>query len=127
MKRLALNERKGAANSGASPANRISENPRTGLVTAAQLSTLVGVNRGFVYEHADDLGAYRLGHGPKARLRFSVDEALAGLRRLSPCVGTRTSAENKTRMAERKPRRQVRSSEGATVQLLPIRPRPRAN
>lgn len=45
------------------------------LVDAAELAEHLGVERSFVYEHADALGAVRLGDGPKARLRFDVDEA----------------------------------------------------
>jgi hypothetical protein len=33
----------------------------------------------FVYEHADELGAYRLGTGPRARLRFDFDEPTSNL------------------------------------------------
>lgn len=31
------------------------------------------MSRTWVYEHADELGAIRLGRGPKARLRFDVE------------------------------------------------------
>jgi hypothetical protein len=40
------------------------------LVDAAEIARRFGVSRDFVYDHADDLGAVRLGNGPKARLRF---------------------------------------------------------
>jgi len=45
------------------------------LVTAAELAAELGVARGFVYEHRDELGAIRLGTGPKAPLRFDVESA----------------------------------------------------
>ena len=50
------------------------------LVDAGTLAGLLGVTRGYVYEHADDLGAQRIGNGPRPRLRFDVDRAreLAG-------------------------------------------------
>lgn len=51
-----------------------------GLVSAADLARRLGVSRGFVYEHARDLGAVRLGSGPKARLRFDVERAQAAMR-----------------------------------------------
>ena len=53
----------------------------TGLVTAAELARLLGVGRSFVYDHAAELGAVRLGAGPKARLRFDPDEAVARMRK----------------------------------------------
>jgi len=49
------------------------------LVDAATLAGLLGVSRAYVYEHATDLGALRLGDGPRARLRFDPDRARAGL------------------------------------------------
>lgn len=49
------------------------------LVDAATLARLLGVGRDFVYSHADELGALRLGSGPKARLRFDPDTARAAL------------------------------------------------
>jgi len=42
----------------------------TALVDAASVAEHLGVSRDYVYEHADDLGARRLGSGPRARLRF---------------------------------------------------------
>ena len=47
----------------------------TALLDAAELASVLGVSRGWVYEHATELGAITLGDGPKARLRF--DPALA--------------------------------------------------
>jgi hypothetical protein len=51
------------------------------LVDAATMADLLGVTRGYVYAHADDLGVVRLGEGPRPRLRFDVDAARAALRR----------------------------------------------
>lgn len=39
-------------------------------VDAAEVARRFSVSREFVYAHAADLGAIRLGDGPKARLRF---------------------------------------------------------
>lgn len=50
------------------------------LVDAATVADRLGVDRDWVYSHADDLGAIRLG-GPNGRLRFDmavVRERLAG-------------------------------------------------
>lgn len=40
------------------------------LLTAAQVSAWWGVHRGWVYEHASELGAIRIGSGQRPRLRF---------------------------------------------------------
>lgn len=42
------------------------------LVDAATLAAELGVERSWVYEHANELHPIRLGTGPKARLRFDV-------------------------------------------------------
>lgn len=47
------------------------------LLTAAELAVELGVARSFVYEHADGLGAVRLGDGSKPRLRFDPERARA--------------------------------------------------
>jgi hypothetical protein len=52
-----------------------------GLLTVSQLARHLGLNRAWVYEHADDLGAIRIGDGPKARIRFDFDTARAALRK----------------------------------------------
>ena len=47
----------------------------------------LGVHPSFVYAHATELGAMRLGSGRKARIRFDVDrarQALDARRRRSP-------------------------------------------
>jgi len=45
------------------------------LVTAEQLAEHLGVERGFVYRHANRLGAIRLGEGERAPVRFRLAEA----------------------------------------------------
>jgi hypothetical protein len=40
------------------------------LVDAAAVAAMLGVTRGWVYEHATELGAVRLGSGTRPRLRF---------------------------------------------------------
>ena len=56
---------------------RISEliRPRLwlGLVDAADVARRLGVRESWVYGHADELGAIRLGDGEKARLRFDLE------------------------------------------------------
>jgi hypothetical protein len=44
--------------------------PGGGLLTASEVAVAFNVTRGWVYTHADELGAIRLGEGPRPRLRF---------------------------------------------------------
>jgi hypothetical protein len=86
-------------------------------LTAHAVARHLCVDVSYVYEHAAELGARRLGHGPKARLRFRldlVDQALLPI--TSPAV------PNKQAARIRPPRRgRRRPNEVAT--LLPIRHR----
>lgn len=50
-----------------------------GMVTVSQLATYLKLNPAWVYEHADELGAIRIGNGPKARIRFDFQTAKAAL------------------------------------------------
>lgn len=53
--------------------------PEPELIDAAEVARRFGVSRDYTYEHAERLGALRLGDGPRARLRFDprrVAEAL---------------------------------------------------
>jgi hypothetical protein len=43
-------------------------------ITAEEVSRWWGVGRRWVYDHADELGAQRLGSGRRPRLRFDPDE-----------------------------------------------------
>ncbi len=49
------------------------------LVDARQLARDLGVSLDYVYAHATELGAMRLGSGPKARIRFDLDRAWQAL------------------------------------------------
>jgi len=51
------------------------------LVDATEIARRFGVSRDFVYGHADDLGAVRLGDGPRARLRFDPAKVGRALRK----------------------------------------------
>lgn len=49
------------------------------LLDASEIARQCGVSRGWVYAHAAELGAFRLGGGPRPRLRFDarvVEQAL---------------------------------------------------
>jgi hypothetical protein len=49
--------------------------PHGHLVDARRLAGEFGVDRSWIYAHADELGAIRLGDGSKPRLRFDLDAA----------------------------------------------------
>ena len=49
------------------------------LVDARRLARDLGVSLDYVYAHATELGAMRLGSGPKARIRFDLDRARQAL------------------------------------------------
>jgi hypothetical protein len=51
----------------------------SGLIDAAEVARRHGVTRAWVYEHADRLGAIRLGTGSRPRLRFNPDRVTAAL------------------------------------------------
>lgn len=44
-------------------------------VDAAEMARRLDVTREWVYEHAHELGAVRIGHGPRPRLRFPPGHA----------------------------------------------------
>ena len=52
--------------------------PAARLVDAAELASILSVERDWVYTHADDLHAVRLG-GPRGRLRFDLAAVFADL------------------------------------------------
>lgn len=43
------------------------------LIDAAEVARRLGIRREAVYEHADRLGAHRIGNGPRGRLRFDPE------------------------------------------------------
>ena len=51
-----------------------------GLLNPKELADALNVSIDYVYEHAADLGAMRLGDGPKARLRFELQTAKQAMR-----------------------------------------------
>jgi hypothetical protein len=89
------------------------------LVDVATVADYLAVSSGWVYEHADELGARRLGSGPRARLRFSLVEVDE---RLSTCTASRgsDSLEPAPQTASTTKRRRRM---GTNVELLPIRGR----
>ncbi len=57
------------------------------LVSAAEVACELNVGRQWVYEHAEELGALRLGDGPRGRLRFDLETVRAA----SVCLTSKQS------------------------------------
>jgi hypothetical protein len=87
-----------------------------GLVDAATLARALGVSTGYVYSRSAELGARRLGNGPRARLRFNLERAVEAHASAPGCTPPAAPQAAKPR-----PRRAA--SSGA---LLPIRGTARA-
>jgi hypothetical protein len=86
------------------------------LVDATELARRFGIERSWVYTHAIELGAVRLGNGSKPRLRFDPEIAAQVLRK----VDGKPTADPPARAGKRAG--QPQGSEGR-VELLPIRGR----
>ena len=84
------------------------------LVDAAELARRLGIERSWVYSHAIELGAVKLGGGAKPRLRFDPEVAKRVLRK----AGEGPAADPPARSGKRAG--QPPGSEGR-VALLPIR------
>lgn len=57
--------------------------PRPRLVTAAEVARWCGVERSWVYAHAEELGARKIGAGERPRLRFDLAEVSERIAALS--------------------------------------------
>jgi hypothetical protein len=85
------------------------------LVDAGELARRFGIERSWVYSHAIELGAVKLGNGTKPRLRFDPEVAARVLRR----VDGKPVADPPARSGKRagQPPRRAASD----IRLLPIR------
>lgn len=83
------------------------------LVDAAELAGRLGVERSWVYTHAIELGAIRLGDGSRPRLRFDPQLAIARIR-------ARAERDPNQGPARRRPRSRRPAGEGGP-RLLPIK------
>lgn len=82
------------------------------LIDAIEAASRLGVSRDWVYAHADELGAQRLGSGSRARLRFDPE---------------RVGAFGRAQTTTQAPRRAAgRPSTAHKAELLPIGPRRRS-
>jgi len=87
---------------------------RRELVDAAELAQRLGIERSWVYSHAIELGAVKLGDGKKPRLRFDPEVAARILQK----VGEEPATDPPARSGERAGRPQGRRGPG--VALLPV-------
>ncbi|MFN8131642.1 MAG: helix-turn-helix domain-containing protein [Solirubrobacteraceae bacterium] len=91
------------------------------LVDAQAVAELLGVSRAWVYDHAGELGAVRLGEGARPRLRFDRDRALAAWAARSGSEGSQASDAQRSRGRARRGGSAVRRGARSGVELLPIR------
>jgi hypothetical protein len=84
------------------------------LVDATELARRFGIERSWVYSHAIELGAVKLGNGVKPRLRFDPEIAARVLRKAGEIPAAAPPARSGKRAG------QPRGS-GDRVELLPIR------
>lgn len=87
---------------------------RRELVDAAELARRLGIERSWVYSHAIELGAVKLGEGPKPRLRFDPEIA----DRVVQKWGKSRAADPPTRSGERAG--QPEGKPESDVPLVPI-------
>jgi hypothetical protein len=87
------------------------------LLSAAEVSEWWGVERSWVYGHAEELGAIRLGTGRRPRLRFDPDLVAERLEASVPQVRSRDRGR-------RRGARRSRRIPAAPVDLLPLKSDP---
>ena len=87
------------------------------LVDAAEIARLHGKSRSWVYEHAGELGAVRLGSGPRPRLGFARARVADRLERLDRPA---TASPPEPPKPRRRRQRAGRTTTGAP--LLHVRP-----
>lgn len=73
--------------------------PPRRLISAAKVAEWWGVDRSWVYAHARELGALRLGGGRRPRLRFDPEEVAERMAALtgSPAAESRPAASKPSR------------------------------
>jgi hypothetical protein len=101
-------------------ARRLLELSRRKL-TAADVAEMYGVHPTWVYARADRLGAFRLGSGPKAPLRFDPETVDAAFKELARnTVELADGGRDEDRSEPPRDRRRRRRPAGDQIELLPI-------
>ncbi len=109
-------------------ARRLTDGGGPVFVDAATLAARFSLSRSWVYEHADELGAVRVGDGPRAGVRFEVEVAAAALRSRQSS-GRSEAADSVPVLGDRRSRRRTPSASAhsgarttsAGAPLLPVR------
>jgi hypothetical protein len=91
------------------------------LVDVGTVARYLGVDPAWVYAHADEPGARRLGSGARPRLRFSLREVSAKLAQRPPVTEPKLRAKAPRPRPRTRQKRQSRTE--SDVDLLPIRDR----
>jgi len=99
-------------------ADRDDRSGPTGLLSAVDVSRWWGVERGWVYQHADQLGAIRLGAGRRPRLRFDPDRVRRAMG--DPLDSDDGDEPNRPRRSSKPQRGGSRSTTADSLELLPI-------
>jgi len=86
------------------------------LVDAAEIARLHGKTRSWVYEHAGELGAVRLGSGPRPRLAFSPARVAEWLEKVD-----KPTAAPLPKTSQRRRRRQLAGRTASGAPLLHVR------
>jgi hypothetical protein len=68
---------------------RIGAKQEREFLDASELARVLAVERDWIYEHQDQLGAIRLGDGRRPRLRFELTRAVEALDALPAARGVR--------------------------------------
>jgi DNA-binding MurR/RpiR family transcriptional regulator len=104
-------------------AELLADRSQTRLVDAIELAAALGVSPTYVYRHARQLGARRLGDGPKARLRFDLEQARSALiGAVQRSAGPEAAAAIP---AARRPHRRRAQADAATVPSIEPRTKKR--
>jgi predicted DNA-binding transcriptional regulator AlpA len=88
------------------------------VLKVADVAKLLGHGRPWVYEHASELGAFRFGTGPRARIGFDRDAIERWKRDHQIFKLAATSAPTRRRGRPRK------NAESSAVNLIPYDPSP---
>jgi hypothetical protein len=96
--------------------------PAAGLVDARTIARMFGLSVSAVYEHAEELGALRLGNGARQLVRFDVERARAAWTHRVSSQGSQEPEVpiDAAQLGARRTRR--RSAAQSADALLPVKP-----
>lgn len=92
-------------------------------MTAQEVADMLGCAVSVIYRRAEELGAVRIGDGPRPRLRFDPECVGEALRRR----GASERSDAAAPAADRTTRRRTIGDDGASAPPLPARPGKRAS